>query len=204
MEPPVTKEIMLRDGTKVNLRPIRPEDADGLREAFSHLSATSRHRRFFSGVSDLTDDMVHYLTHVDGKNHVAIIATVESLDLKSERGVGVARFIRLKDDPDVAETAVTVIDDMQNRGLGTVLLRELSERAIACGIQKFRAEVLASNTPMKKLLEEVGAEPVEANGDSLVYDVRISTDRDSALDKLFRAAASQLTVFIRNLRPPEK
>ena len=57
---------------------------------------------------------------------------------------------------------------------------------------------------MKKLLEEVGADPVEANGDSLIYDVRISTDHDSALEKLFRTAASQLTVFIRNLRPPEK
>lgn len=198
------KEVVLRDGTKVSLREIRPEDGPGLREAFSKLSATSRHRRFFSGVSELTDDMVHYLTHVDGKNHVAIIATMESLDLKDERGVGVARFIRLKDHPTTAETAVTVIDDLQNRGLGSVLLRELSERAIACGIEKFRAEVLATNTPMKHLLEEVGAELVEEVDGSLVYDVRISTDHDSALDRLFRAAASQLTVFIRNLRPPEK
>ncbi len=198
------KEVVLRDGTKVSLREIRPEDGPGLRESFSKLSATSRHRRFFSGVSELTDDMVHYLTHVDGKNHVAIIATMESLDLKDERGVGVARFIRLKDHPTTAETAVTVIDDLQNRGLGSVLLRELSERAIACGIEKFRAEVLATNTPMKHLLEEVGAELVEEVDGSLVYDVRISTDHDSALDRLFRAAASQLTVFIRNLRPPEK
>ncbi|MGH7281262.1 MAG: GNAT family N-acetyltransferase [Polyangiaceae bacterium] len=204
MEPPPPKEVVLRDGTKVTLRPIRPEDGPGLREAFTHLSATSRHRRFFSGVSELTDEMVHYLTHVDGKNHVAIIATIESLDLKNERGVGVARFIRLKDHPTVAETAVTVIDEMQNRGLGGVLLRELSERAIACGIEKFRAEVLATNTPMKHLLEEVRAELVEEIDGSLVYDVRISTEHDSGLDRLFREAASQLTVFIRNLRPPEK
>ncbi|HEX7667703.1 MAG TPA: hypothetical protein VF407_24415, partial [Polyangiaceae bacterium] len=90
------KEVTLDDGTKVTLRPIRPEDGPGLREAFAHLSSTSRQRRFFSGVTELTDDMVHYLTHVDGYDHFAIVATMESLDLKEERGVGVARFIRLK------------------------------------------------------------------------------------------------------------
>lgn len=204
MQPMPPTEVTLRDGSRVTVRPIRPEDGPALRDAFAKLSPTSRHRRFFSGVSELSDDMVHYLTHVDDKNHVAIVATVESLDLKEERGVGVARFIRLKDHPTVAETAVTVVDDMQNKGLGSQLLRLLSERAIACGIEKFRAEVLSSNEPMKKLLEEVGAELVEEIDGALVYDVRISTERDSALDRLFRAAAGQLTVFIRNLRPPEK
>ena len=197
------KEVTLDDGTKVTLRPIRPEDGPGLREAFAHLSSTSRQRRFFSGVTELTDDMVHYLTHVDGYDHFAIVATMESLDLKEERGVGVARFIRLKDKPHVAETAVTIVDDMQQKGLGRVLLLELSRRAIRRGVEKFRAEVLATNRPMKRLLEEVGAELVEDNGDSLIYDVNISTEPGSALDRLFRAAASSLTVFIRNLRPPE-
>jgi RimJ/RimL family protein N-acetyltransferase len=198
------KEITLDDGTRVTFRPIRPEDGPGLREAFSRLSPTSRHRRFFSGVSELTDDMVHYLTNVDGKNHFAIVAVLDSLDMKDERGVGVARFIRLKDHPTVAETAVTVVDDAQKKGLGRELLRELSRQAIHRGIEKFRAEVLANNEPMRKLLDDVGAELVEDTGDSLIYDVKISTDHDSALERLFRATASQLTVFIRNLRPHDK
>ncbi|MEO8874348.1 MAG: GNAT family N-acetyltransferase, partial [Polyangiaceae bacterium] len=95
----------------------------------------------------------------------------------------------------------TVADEAQKKGLGRELLRELSTQAIARGIEKFRAEVLANNEPMRKLLEDVGAELVEDTGDSLVYDVKISTEKDSALDRLFRATASQLTVFIRNLRP---
>jgi len=148
--------------------------------------------------------MVRYLTVVDGKNHLAIVATVESLDMKEERGVGVARFIRLTKEPTVAETAVTVTDDLQKRGLGRELLRELSIQAIARGIEKFRAEVLVNNEPMKKLLEDVGAELVENTGESLIYDVKISTEKDSALDRLFKVAASQLAGFVRNLRPQEK
>ncbi|MEO8796297.1 MAG: GNAT family N-acetyltransferase [Polyangiaceae bacterium] len=197
------KEVTLDDGSKVTIRPIRPEDAPALREAFAHLSSTTRQRRFFAGVSELTDDMVRYLTQVDGYDHFAIVATMESLDLKEERGVGVARFIRLKDEPTVAETAVTIVDDMQKKGLGRILLLELSHRAMRRGVEKFRAEVLRTNGPMKRLLEEVGAELVEDNGDSLVYDVHISTEPDSPLHRLFRAAASSLTVFIRNLRPPD-
>lgn len=198
------KDVILDDGTKVTFRSIRPEDGPGLREAFARLSATSRHRRFFAGVSELTDEMVRYLTVVDGKNHLAIVATVESLDMKEERGVGVARFIRLTKEPTVAETAVTVTDDLQKRGLGRELLRELSIQAIARGIEKFRAEVLVNNEPMKKLLEDVGAELVENTGESLIYDVKISTEKDSALDRLFKVAASQLAGFVRNLRPQEK
>jgi RimJ/RimL family protein N-acetyltransferase len=198
------KEITLDDGTRVTFRPIRPEDGPGLREAFTHLSSTSRQRRFFSGVSELTDEMVHYLTHVDGKNHFAIVAVLDSLDMKDERGVGVARFIRLTKEPTVAETAVTVTDDLQKRGLGRELLRELSRQAVHRGIEKFRAEVLANNAPMRKLLDDVGAALVEDTGDSLIYDVKISTERDSGLERLFRATASQLTGFIRNLRPHEK
>jgi RimJ/RimL family protein N-acetyltransferase len=198
------KEITLDDGTRVTFRPIRPEDGPGLREAFTRLSSMSRQRRFFSGVSELSDDMVHYLTHVDGKNHFAIVATLDSLDMKDERGVGVARFIRLKDHPTVAETAVTVVDDAQKKGLGRELLRELSRQAVHRGIEKFRAEVLANNAPMRKLLDDVGAELVEDTGDSLVYDVKISTEEDSALDRLFKIAASQVAGFVRNLRPTDK
>ena len=198
------KEITLDDGTRVTFRPIRPEDGPGLREAFTHLSSTSRQRRFFSGVSELSDDMINYLTHVDGKNHFAIVATLESHDLKDERGVGVARFIRLEKDPTVAETAVTVVDDMQKKGLGRELLRELSRQAVHRGIEKFRAEVLANNGPMRKLLDDVGAELVEDTGDSLIYDVKISTEKDSALDRLFKIAASQVSGFVRNLRPQGK
>ena len=83
---------MLKDGTRITLRPIQPDDGDALRAAFARLSPESRYRRFFSSVNELSDAVVHYLTHVDGRDHVAIVA--ESFDLR--KGLGVARFIRLE------------------------------------------------------------------------------------------------------------
>ncbi|MEO7327115.1 MAG: hypothetical protein ABI193_00960, partial [Minicystis sp.] len=104
------EQHQLADGTTVTLRLIGEDDGPALRQAFARLSPISRYRRFLSDTRELTDDMVHYLTAIDGQDHLAVVATTDSLDLKSEVGLGVARFIRLKDEPEVAEAAVTVLD----------------------------------------------------------------------------------------------
>jgi ribosomal protein S18 acetylase RimI-like enzyme len=53
--------------------------------------------------------------------------------------------VRDSDDARAAELAVTVLDDWQGRGLGPVLLDELTERARAAGIGQFTALVAADN-----------------------------------------------------------
>ena len=95
----------LRDGTKVTLRMIRPSDKASLRDAITRLSPESRYRRFFVPLGEPTDKMLEYLTEVDGHDHVAIVAEKDSLDLKSDEPLGVARFIRLSGTPHVAEAA---------------------------------------------------------------------------------------------------
>ena len=67
------EEHVLADGTKVTLRLITPADAEPLRQGFLRLSPTSRYRRFLSGMSELSDDMLRYLTEVDGIDHVAVV-----------------------------------------------------------------------------------------------------------------------------------
>jgi GNAT superfamily N-acetyltransferase len=62
--------------------------------------------------------------------------------------------VRLAEDPEVAEPAIAVIDEYQNRGLGRILLRLLMAAAQERGIRKFRATVLANNVPAQKLLAE--------------------------------------------------
>jgi GNAT superfamily N-acetyltransferase len=150
-------ERTLHDGTRVILRALVPEDKEALRDAFAHLSFETRYMRFFSVVSEPSEAVLRYLTSVDQENHVAIVAGVESLDLKAERGVGIARFVRVAGEPHVAEAAVTVIDEFQRRGIGTVLLIELTRAAIARGVRVFRGEVLATNEGMLQILESVGA-----------------------------------------------
>ena len=197
------EEHVLADGTKVTLRLIRPEDGEALRKGFSRLSPTSRYRRFLSGISELSDDMVRYFTQVDGVNHLAMVATTDSLDLKTEIGLGVARMIRLEGEPTVAEAAVTVSDDAQRRGIGRLLVRAVAEAALERGVQTIRAEVLATNAPMRRLLDEVGAVVRSDDGTTLVFDVPLewhrralregSTDaEDNPLRRLLRAVAEQL------------
>ena len=61
------------------------------------------------------------------------------------------------DRPHAAEAAVSVIDAMQGRGLGGLLLRRLCHRAAQNGIRVFTAELLTSNHSMLHLFEKLGA-----------------------------------------------
>ncbi|HVY49121.1 MAG TPA: GNAT family protein [Minicystis sp.] len=196
----------LAGGQRVEIRAIRPADKDELRRAFERLSPESRLSRFLSPKSRLDDEQLRFLTEVDGKDHVAIVAVTDSPDLKSEYGLGVARFIRMPPG-DVAEGAVTVVDAMQNRGLGTLLLRVLAGLAHDRGIRAFRAEVLADNTRIRNLLDAAGGHVVEDHGDTLVFEIPLEPvpdeterDRQHPLRRVLRAAAETIAA----LRPPER
>ena len=197
--PDFREDHTLRDGTHVALRMIRPSDKEILREAIVRLSPESRYRRFLAPIGEPTDAMLRYLTEVDGTDHVAIVAETDSLDLKTERPLGVARFVRLPESRDVAEAAVTVGDYCQARGLGKLLLATLAEAARERGITKFRGEVLASNAPMRHLLAEVGAQEVSTGDGAVAFDVSLTDGERSGamLQRLLRAAGEQVFEILR-------
>jgi GNAT superfamily N-acetyltransferase len=143
--------VTLRDGARVTVRPIRPQDAAALRAGFERLSEQSRYRRFLSPMQDLSGSMLRYLTEVDHHDHEALIAVGAEGTL-----VGVARSVRSHGDPQVAEAAVTVADDWQGHGLGTALLGLLADRARAEGISRFTALMLANNREAVELFEDLG------------------------------------------------
>jgi GNAT superfamily N-acetyltransferase len=195
----------LGDGTRVVLRHIRPEDSADLARDFARLSPESRYRRFLGGVTHLSDSALRYLTEVDGRDHVAIVATCDSPDLKTETGLGVARFVRLHDEPTVAEAAVTVADDVQRRGLGRLLAATLAIAAHERGIRSFRAEVLADNEPMVSLLHEVGARAIRSDSGVITFDIPLEPwkdERGGVVDRLFHAASGSVGVLLRRLALP--
>ncbi len=124
----------LRDGTRVDLHSIGPEDRACVARGFEQLSARSRESRFLRPMSRLDGATLDYLTATDGHRHLAVGARVNEDDR-----VGLARCVRLDEEPEVAEVAVTVLDSWQGRGAARVLVTELAKGADAVGIRCFRA-----------------------------------------------------------------
>ena len=191
-------EHRLVDGASVVVRPIAPSDADELRRAFALLSPASRLQRFLRPTPDLTDEYVTYLTCVDGESHVAFVAFLVSPDLKSERGVGVARYVRRADDARVAEAAVTVIDEAQGRGIAHLLLATLVAAARERGVEAFEVDVLATNHAVRRLLAEARAELWADDGETMTFRVpleklvlpdELRVRRDGFVRALIRATA---------------
>ena len=146
------EEVELRDGTRVRLRTIRSRDRLLLAEGFKHLSSESRYMRFFGVKKELTAKDLDYLTDIDGVNHFAVGA-VRVDEVGREEGLGVARFVRFDAEPDRAEPAIAVVDEMQGLGIGTALAHCLVEAAEERGIRRFRVEFLAGNERLRVLIE---------------------------------------------------
>jgi GNAT superfamily N-acetyltransferase len=173
--PDAHEEHRLSDGTVVTLRAIRPSDAPELALGFRQLSPVSRHQRFLGGIGSLDDHMLHYLTEVDGRDHVALVATTTDAHGRP-RGMGVARFIRHSADPTVAEPAITVCDQDQGRGVGTLLARALARAAWERGIVHFRGPILTDNLQVRRLLDDCGAR-LRGGEDGLSFDVALDESR---------------------------
>ena len=195
----------LRDGTPITIRPIQPEDREELRREFERTSPETRYLRFLGVVGELSEATLTYLTCVDQHDHIALVATTTSPDLKSERGVGVGRVIRLKKDPHVAEAAITVVDDMHQLGIGSAIAVELARAARARGIRVIRAEVLEGNAAMRGILEQVGAKRVDTGDQhgTLSYDIALEqVPHPTSIVDVLRGAAQTMAMSIRRLGPP--
>ncbi|MGM0574508.1 MAG: GNAT family N-acetyltransferase [Myxococcota bacterium] len=175
MGPDWTEDVELPDGTVVHLRMVRPSDKSLLLDGLRRMSPETRYMRFLTAKDSLTDGELRYLTEVDCVDHVAIGAS--RLDVLGRVDpLGLARFVRLVDDPTAAEGAVTVVDSFQGRGLGRLLLSRLAEAALERGITRFRATALASNARIRALLEELAVDTiqVDSEGEAMVLDVPLA------------------------------
>jgi GNAT superfamily N-acetyltransferase len=141
----------LRDGTRLALHAVGPEDRACIAAGFERLSARSRQSRFLRPMPRLDGATLDYLAAVDGYGHLAVAAATEA-----EEPVGLARCVRLADEPETAEIAVTVLDDWQGRGVARVLATELARRAALVGIRRFRALFGWDNRPVARLLAAAG------------------------------------------------
>ena len=133
-------------------RHIRPDDKGRLADGLRRLSPESRHRRFLMPKPRFSSSELRYLTEIDGFDHVAIVAvSAEDPDVF----YGVARFVRLREDPTTAEAAIVVGDALQGKGLGRELGRRLADEARELGVKRFTASMLGENQAAHALFRSI-------------------------------------------------
>lgn len=144
------KEITLKDGTPVTLRPIRPEDETLEARMLDYISTNSLYYRFFGYVPKITHEWLSRFTHIDYDREMAIIAEIDRGDQKEMIGV-----VRIIEDAwgESAEYAILVADQWQGKGLGRMMTEYIIEIARQRGIEHLVASVLPSNTGMIHLFE---------------------------------------------------
>ena len=164
----------LHDGTRILVRPLQLEDRADLIRGFEKLSMGSRRYRFMTPIHKLSNYQLKSLIEVDNLNHVAL--GVKDIGRRGKPGIAIARFVRLEEKSRIAEFAITVIDEYQNRGLGTLLLEILMKTAQDRDIDTLRGFLLDDNSAMIQLLDRFGAHIKRESGNVLQADLPTQQD----------------------------
>ena len=144
-------DVVLRDGTTLHIRPVRPDDDSKLLDLFQRMSEQSLYYRFLS-VPKLDLHQVAKLAQVDYEQQFVMVGEC-GLPLAA-----VAGYYRSDRDPGHAEVAFAIPDALQGRGIGTRMLERLAEIARERGLHAFDAYVLGENRKMMDVFLESGFE----------------------------------------------
>lgn len=161
MDAPI--DVLLTDGTTVQLRPICPEDADAILAMHSRFSERTRYLRYFSPYPRIPARDLRRFVNVDHRDREAFVV------LSGERIVAVGRYDRLGPDAPDAEVAFVVEDSFQGRGIGPVLLEYLAEAGRQVGLTRFVAEVLPANGAMLRVFADFGYHVERQYADGVVH-----------------------------------
>lgn len=160
-------DVVLRDGSTCQIRPISPDDRDGLITFHSQLSEETVYYRFFALYPRLSTRDLERFTHVDYHRRAALVATVR------DELIGVVRYEGINDTD--AEVAFVIRDDHQGRGLGTIFLEHIAQAARERGFRRFVAEVLPDNDRMLEIFKHAGYTPTSEYDEGVVrleFDIR--------------------------------
>ncbi len=185
-------EAITKAGLVVRVRPLRPEDAPRLKTFADNMSDESHYNRFFSA-RRLDDEDIAKLVDLDYDRRFAFIAERED-DI-----VGVGRYMG-GDDPNVAEVAFAVADDLHGMGVATLLLEHLRAVAKTRGINRFVADVLGTNLPMMEVFDHAGY-PVNQQLESGVWEVELDVTDEALAEILAREQTGEAASVARLLRP---
>ncbi len=157
----------LTDKTKVLFREVNKDDKNRIQDGLNLLSDKSKYSRFFRPVNSFTKKQLVYLTEIDQKNHIAWGAI--SPEYPDIPGLGICRFVRCKKNPEKAYFAIAVIDDFQNKGIGTDFLALLYILASYHKIKTLCGSALNANNALIKRFEQIKAETSWQSGECEIH-----------------------------------
>lgn len=158
---------ILKDGTKVHLKPIRPEDEPAHWQFLENCSAEDKRFRFFGNIGELPRTEMTKLTQIDYNREMAFVAKGPDPE-GAIRTVGVVRAMT---DPTntKAEFAILLRSDYKGKGLGRVLMEKIIRYCKTRGTERITGQALLNNEAMAGLSRAVGF-IVEKNYDDEVYE----------------------------------
>lgn len=172
------KKIRAKDGSPLRVRPITENDAPHFVEIFEHMSAESRYRRFLQSLENPSETLIwreaERIAHMDPRQQEGLIAFGKTA-AGEEVAAGVARYVALE--PGIAEVAVSVRDDMQGKGIGSLLLQILAERARDAGIRTLVGMAQNSNEALWRVLEKLSF-PLHRTPEGLYSNIEIDLTRE--------------------------
>jgi acetyl coenzyme A synthetase (ADP forming)-like protein len=192
------RDVILRTGGTLRLRPPLESDADAILAFLRGLSEQSVYRRFH-GFPSLRRETVEPFLDPDWSERGSLVGTMSAAG-GGEQVVALANYVRLHD-PAVAEVAFTVADSLQGQGVGTRLLEQLALTAAAQGISTFVAEVMADNRPMLGVFSDAGfavSRRIEGGTTEVRLEIAPTEDYRAAVDERDHlAVTASLAPFFR-------
>jgi acetate---CoA ligase (ADP-forming) len=192
---------VLKDGSTVHIRRIRPDDKQRLLGMWARTSAESRRLRFH-GPFHMDETNVHRFTDLDPKLQYAVVATRGRGE--RERIIGVARYERDPDRLEHAEFAALIQDDEQGRGVGTVLVRQVALASEAAGIRTLSGDILSDNVRMLNLVRELGLEYTSGHEGGVVRSDLETVVTERFLDTVAAEERAAARVALSRFLRPEK
>jgi RimJ/RimL family protein N-acetyltransferase len=173
----VHRHVKLLDGTLVELRPLKPEDAALYPDCLSEITPDDLRLRYFAAMREVSPELIDKLVHYDPKHAMAAIALEEA----TGRMLGV---VRLHDDLDGenAEFAIIVRSRLKGQGLGWLMMKHMIGYAKERGLKTVRGQVLAENSTMLKMCGELGFHATDDPDERGVKLVTLPLDEVAAED----------------------
>ena len=179
-EPEWLAEWPLAGGPPARFRHVRPEDQPLVTEAIRTASRETLLHRFFSPIRSVSPEQLRKMLAIDRTKETCIVGVVRGKEVT--RLICGARYVRLSR-PEAAETALTVHDDFQNRGLGTFLLQLLARLAVSDGIRWFEADVMNSNRKMLNLFTKLAPDHTRTRRIGDVTHIRFEISQIVTIDQ---------------------